>query len=91
MYAIRSYYEQAGLLPDLSEYAGTFCLTARHLAMAAPGALILHPGPMNRGLEIASDIADCAESLVLTQVASGVAVRMAILFLHATRKDGGSK
>jgi aspartate carbamoyltransferase catalytic subunit len=46
---------------------------------------------MNRGLEIASDIADCAESLVLTQVASGVAVRMAILFLHATRKDGGSK
>jgi aspartate carbamoyltransferase catalytic subunit len=83
--------QQAGLLPDLSEYATTYCLTARHLAMAAPDALVMHPGPMNRGLEIASDIADCAESLVLTQVASGVAVRMAILFLHATRKDGGSK
>ncbi|UZP69108.1 aspartate carbamoyltransferase catalytic subunit [Desulfovibrio mangrovi] len=83
--------QQAGLLPDLSEYATTYCLTARHLAMAAPGALVMHPGPMNRGLEIASDIADCAESLVLTQVASGVAVRMAILYLHATRKDGGSK
>lgn len=83
--------QQAGLLPDLSEYATTYCLTGRHLTMAAPGALIMHPGPMNRGLEIASDIADSAESLVLTQVASGVAVRMAILFLHATRKDGGAK
>ncbi len=83
--------QQAGLLPDLSEYARTFCLTGHHLASAAPGALVLHPGPMNRGLEIASDIADQPESLVLDQVASGVAVRMAILFLHATRKDGVSK
>ncbi len=83
--------QQAGLLPDLSEYATTYCLTARHMAMANPGALVLHPGPMNRGLEIASELADRPESLVLEQVASGVAVRMAILFLHATRKDGGTK
>lgn len=50
---------------------------------------MLHPGPMNRGLEIASSIADAPASLVLDQVAAGVATRMAILFLLATRTDGG--
>lgn len=83
--------QQAGLLPSLDEYAATYCLTSRHMRLAKDGASVLHPGPMNRGLEIASDLADCGESLVLNQVASGVATRMAILFLHATRKDGGSE
>lgn len=81
--------QAAGLLPDLAEYANTYCLTRRHMDMANPGAYVLHPGPMNRGLEIASDLADGKESLVLDQVSAGVATRMAILFLHATRKDGG--
>lgn len=81
--------QQAGLLPNLAEYASTYCLSAQHMQKAKPEAKVLHPGPMNRGLEIADDLADCAESLVLDQVAAGVATRMAILYLHATRKDGG--
>ncbi len=81
--------QQAGLLPDLAEYAKRFCLGARHMELARPEARILHPGPMNRGLEIASALADCPQSLILDQVAAGVAVRMAILFLMATRNDGG--
>ncbi|MDR2573027.1 MAG: aspartate carbamoyltransferase catalytic subunit [Desulfovibrio sp.] len=79
--------QQAGLLPDLAEYSRRFCLTADHLALAEPGACILHPGPLNRGLEIADDIADAPASLVLDQVSSGVATRMAILYLLATRRD----
>ncbi|GAB7079169.1 aspartate carbamoyltransferase catalytic subunit [Megalodesulfovibrio paquesii] len=78
--------QQAGLLPDLREYASRYCLTSRRLALAAPGAKVLHPGPINRGLEIASDVADAPESCILDQVAAGVAVRMALLFLHLTRK-----
>ena len=76
--------QQAGLLPDLREYASTFGLTRRHMNMAADDARVLHPGPINRGVEIASDLADCAESLILDQVASGVAVRMALLYLYIT-------
>lgn len=81
--------QAAGLLPDIAEYASTYCLTRHHMNLANAGAFILHPGPMNRGVEIASELADCKESLVLDQVSAGVATRMAILFLHATRKDGG--
>ncbi len=79
--------QQAGLLPDLSEYASRFCLTRKLLAEAAPGAPVLHPGPINRGLEIASDLADAPESRILDQVAAGVAVRMAILFTLGTRNE----
>lgn len=79
--------QAAGLLPDLGDYASRFCLTKKYLNLAKPFAKILHPGPMNRGLEIASDIADSPESLVLDQVAAGVAVRMAILYLYGTRND----
>ncbi|MDO5484560.1 MAG: aspartate carbamoyltransferase catalytic subunit [Desulfovibrionaceae bacterium] len=81
--------QQAGLLPDLSEYSRRFCLGAAHLALAAPEAKVLHPGPMNRGLEIANDIADAPASLVLDQVAAGVATRMAVLYLLAMRNEGG--
>jgi aspartate carbamoyltransferase catalytic subunit len=76
--------QQAGLLPDLREYACTFGLGKHHMDMAANDARILHPGPINRGVEIASDLADSAESLILDQVASGVAVRMALLYLYIT-------
>lgn len=82
--------QQAGLLPDLHEYARRYCLGARHLALAAPGAKVLHPGPMNRGLEISDEIADSPECLVLDQVAAGVATRMAILYLLTTRKEQGA-
>ncbi|EPR43987.1 Aspartate carbamoyltransferase [Desulfovibrio sp. X2] len=79
---------QAGLLPDLREYARTYGLGPRHLERAAADVRVLHPGPMNRGVEIDSGLADSLSSLVLDQVASGVAVRMALLFLYMTRKEG---
>ena len=78
--------QQDCLLPDLREYARVFGLGARHMELANPGAKIMHPGPINRGVEIGSALADCRESLILDQVASGVAVRMALLFLFITRK-----
>jgi aspartate carbamoyltransferase catalytic subunit len=79
--------QQAGLLPDLSEYARRFCLSRRHMEKAAPGALVLHPGPINRGLEIAADLADSVNSRILDQVAAGVAVRMAVLFTLGMRGE----
>ncbi|WP_298032838.1 aspartate carbamoyltransferase catalytic subunit [uncultured Desulfovibrio sp.] len=82
--------QQAGLLPDLAEYSRRFCLGADHLELARPEAKVLHPGPMNRGLEISNEIADASASLVLDQVAAGVAMRMAVLYLVATRNDGGN-
>ncbi|WP_028587739.1 aspartate carbamoyltransferase catalytic subunit [Desulfocurvus vexinensis] len=79
--------QQDGLLPSLREYAQTWGLSRRALRKAKAGAKVLHPGPINRGVEIASDLADDPDSLILDQVASGVAVRMALLFLFLTRKD----
>jgi len=78
--------QEAGLLPDIREYSRRYCMTAARLAKAAKGAVVLHPGPINRGWEIASDLADAAQSLILEQVAAGVAVRMALLHLYLTRR-----
>ncbi len=77
--------QQACLLPDLREYARTYCLGHRHLELAKPNVKILHPGPLNRGIEIDSALADTPESLILDQVASGVAIRMAVLYILLTR------
>ena len=71
----------AGLLPSLHEYSARFGLTRERLALAAPGCLVLHPGPMNEGVEIAPDVAAGPWSLVTEQVANGVAIRMAVLAL----------
>ncbi|MDR1777807.1 MAG: aspartate carbamoyltransferase catalytic subunit [Desulfovibrio sp.] len=79
--------QQAGLLPDLAEYSRRFCLDAGHLALAKTRAKVLHPGPLNRGLEISDAIADAPASLILEQVSAGVATRMAVLYLLATRRD----
>lgn len=79
--------QQAGLLPSLREYAARFCLSEKHLAGAGDGVKVMHPGPMNRGIEISDSVADMADSLVLDQVNSGVCVRMALLFLYLTRKN----
>ncbi|MGE4537370.1 MAG: aspartate carbamoyltransferase catalytic subunit [Desulfovibrio sp.] len=81
--------QEAGLLPDLREYARRFCLTPKRLALANPDVKVLHPGPINRGVEISSELADAGNSLILDQVSSGVAVRMAVLYLHITRKEKG--
>jgi aspartate carbamoyltransferase catalytic subunit len=66
--------------PGVVEYARFFCLNQARLSLAKADAIVLHPGPMNRGVEIADDIADCAQSSVLEQVEAGVAVRMAVLY-----------
>ena len=68
-------------VPSLAEYTATYGLTERRAALLKPDALVTHPGPMTRGVEIASVVADAPFSIVTQQVASGVAVRMAILFL----------
>ena len=69
------------LMSRLSEYTGLFGLNKTRLAGTKPDALIMHPGPVNRGVEIDSEIADCPRSLILEQVTNGLAVRMAVLFL----------
>jgi len=68
-------------VPSLEEFTANYGLTERRAAMLKPSALVTHPGPMVRGVEIASTVADAANALVLRQVANGVAVRMAILYL----------
>ena len=73
----------AGLLPSLPEYASRFGLTTERLSQAAPGCVVLHPGPMNEGVEIAPDVAAGPRSLITEQVANGVAIRMAVLALCA--------
>ncbi len=70
-------------LPSLREYAHLYCLTSRRLALARPDAIVMHPGPINRGVEIADDVADHARSVILEQVGNGVATRMAVLYLLA--------
>lgn len=74
---------QGGLLPSLREYSRRYQITAERVAMARPGALVMHPGPMNEGVEIAADVAHSLQSRIEEQVANGVAVRMALLYLLA--------
>jgi aspartate carbamoyltransferase catalytic subunit len=68
------------LFPSDREYARFFGLDAQKLKLAKPGALVMHPGPLNRGVEITPDIADCNNSVILEQVENGVAIRMAVLY-----------
>jgi aspartate carbamoyltransferase catalytic subunit len=77
---------QGALLPSLREYSRTFGIGPRTLAFAKPDAIVMHPGPMNRGVEIDDGLADSDRSAVLDQVEAGVAVRMAILYLLAADK-----
>ena len=70
-----------GLFPSSREYARLFGINARRLKMAKPDALLMHPGPMNRGLEISPDVAYSEQSAIQEQVKNGLAIRMAILYL----------
>ncbi len=82
VYLLRMQTERMGanFVPTLREYTDRFGLTARRAAAMAPTAVILHPGPMNRGVEIAGDVAELPTALVVDQVRNGVAVRMAVLW-----------
>ncbi len=74
----------ASLFPSLREYARYFGLNTRRLALARPDVIVMHPGPINRGIELAEDVADGPHSVILSQVEAGVAVRMAVLYYCAT-------
>jgi aspartate carbamoyltransferase catalytic subunit len=74
---------EGAYFPSLREYFNVFGMTEARLKLAKPDVMIMHPGPMNRGVEIASEVADGPYSVILDQVANGVAVRMAVLYLLA--------
>jgi aspartate carbamoyltransferase catalytic subunit len=74
--------------PSVREYFSVFGLTSARARLAKPDVIIMHPGPMNRGVEIASDVADGPYSVILEQAANGVAVRMAVLYLLAGGHEG---
>jgi aspartate carbamoyltransferase catalytic subunit len=80
--------QRSVLFPSLGEYATLFGLDRARLALAAPDAIVLHPGPMNRNVEITSEVADGPQSVILEQVGHGVAVRMAALYLMAGARGG---
>jgi aspartate carbamoyltransferase catalytic subunit len=71
------------LLPSAHEYFKSYGLTAEKLALAAPDAIVMHPGPMNRGVEIESSVADGSQSVILPQVTFGIAIRMAVMSILA--------
>jgi aspartate carbamoyltransferase catalytic subunit len=73
--------QESNLLPSLREYAIHFGVTPERLARAKPDVVIMHPGPMNRGVEIAQEVAEDERNVILDQVTNGVAVRMAVLYL----------
>ncbi len=75
--------QSKGFLPSLEEYFKLYGLTHERLKIARPDAIVMHPGPMNRGVEIASTVADGPQSVILEQVTNGIAVRMAVLYLLA--------
>jgi len=67
--------------PNAREYSRYFGLNAERMSSMKPGAIVMHPGPMNRGLEISAEVADSARSVITEQVTNGVSVRMAILYV----------
>jgi aspartate carbamoyltransferase catalytic subunit len=83
VYLLRMQRERMGswLLPSLREYTACYGLTNQRIEQLASHAVIMHPGPMNRGVEISAEVADLPQSLILDQVRNGVAVRMAVLYL----------
>jgi aspartate carbamoyltransferase catalytic subunit len=79
--------QERGLFPTLREYSEQFGVTVRRLEAARPDVTVMHPGPINRGIEISSDVADAGYSVITDQVTNGVAVRMALLYLLLGNDD----
>ena len=79
------------MLPSAQEYFKTYGLTQDKLRLAKSDAIVLHPGPMNRGVEIDSSVADGAQSVILPQVTYGIAVRMAVMAMLAGGQGGGTQ
>jgi len=74
-------------LPSVREYSATFGIDRQTLRYAKDDAIVMHPGPVNRGVELSHDLADHRPSVILDQVRNGVAIRMAVLYLISGRKD----
>ncbi len=83
--------QKAGHLPSLREYSRMYGINSRRMKLANPDALVMHPGPMNEGVEIDADVAHGAASVVEEQVTNGVAVRMALLYSLVTPSHNGSR
>ena len=81
MLRIQTEREKQNLFPSLREYAQYFSLNRRNIALAREDCIVMHPGPLNRGVEISPEVADGPHSVILDQVTNGVAVRMALLYL----------
>ena len=77
--------QQKGLFPSVREYGNLYGINEKRVALAKPGAMIMHPGPMNRGVEITSAVADSEASVIAEQVTNGVACRMALLYMLTRR------
>jgi aspartate carbamoyltransferase catalytic subunit len=76
-----------GIIPSVAEYSGFYGISGELLRLASKDAVVLHPGPINRGVEITSDVADGEKSLINRQVNNGLAVRMALLYLLTRRNN----
>jgi len=87
MLRIQTERQNRYLLPSLREYSNLFCLTSKILEKAKDDVIIIHPGPVNRGVEIALDVMESEHSLILNQVTNGVAVRMALMYLLSGGSD----
>jgi len=85
IYCLRMQFErqEANFLPSISEYVRLFGINGERLKLAKPDAIVMHPGPLNRGIELTSEVADSPQSVILEQVTNGVAIRMAVLYLLA--------
>ena len=86
MLRIQRERQDSEFFPSLREYSRFYGLTREKLKVAAPDVTIMHPGPINRGVELSSDIADGAEAVILEQVSNGIAVRMAMFYLVASAR-----
>jgi aspartate carbamoyltransferase catalytic subunit len=80
--------DESNAFPKQPEYFKNFGITEERLKKAKKNIIVMHPGPINRGIEISSEVADGANSVILEQVTNGIAVRMAVLFLVAQAQEG---
>jgi aspartate carbamoyltransferase catalytic subunit len=90
--ALRIQLERIGgaCFPSLREYSATFGLDRAKLRYAKDDAIVMHPGPVNRGVELSHELTDDRSSVILNQVRNGVAIRMAVLYLFAGRQRSGT-
>lgn len=93
IYVLRLQFERhrMGLLPSVRAYSQEYGISEERALWAKPGAIVMHPGPMNRGVEIANEVADGPRSVIVDQVANGIPVRMAVLYLLESARRGRAR